>query len=219
MGFARLVAEYKTPLPGLLAAALEAAINRVLALDEGSGERLQRLDGRMLRLDLEGVGIALFFAFNDRGVEVGTRSQYEPDTVIGGTPLALFSMAAPEQAVRWGSAESRVSIAGDAQLARDLERLFSQLDPDWEGRLSRLFGDVWGHQVAAGLRAGAEQFRQSAENAGEMLGEYLRRPRGPVVPAAEAEAFGAGVDAVARAAERLEARARELTRERTGGDE
>ena len=202
--------DYRTPLPGLLAAALETAINRVLALDQGSSERLQRLDGRMLRLDLEGVGISLFFAFNGPRVEVGTRSQYEPDAVIGGTPLALFSMAAPEEAARWGSAGSRVSISGDAQLARDLERLFSQLDPDWEGRLSRLLGDVLGHQVASGLRAGAEQFRQSAESAGEMLGEYLRRPRGPVVQAAEAKDFAEEVDDLAEAVRRLEARAGRL---------
>jgi ubiquinone biosynthesis protein UbiJ len=205
------MAEYRTPLPGLLAATLEAAINRVLALDEGSSERLQRLDGRMLRLDLEGLGIALYFAFNGRHVEVGTRSRYEPDTVIAGTPFALFSMAAPEEAVRWGSDDSRVSITGDAQLARDLERLFAQLDPDWEGRLSRLFGDVWGHQVAVGLRAGARQFRQTAESAGEMLAEYLRRPRGAVVQTDEAEAFAAGVDDAAQATRRLEDRVRTLT--------
>ena len=109
-----------------------------MALDELSSEHLQYLDGRMLRLDLEGLGIALFFAFNERHVEVGTRSQYEPDTVISGSPFALFSMAAPEEAARWGTPESRVTITGDANLARDLERLFSRLDPDWEGRLSRL---------------------------------------------------------------------------------
>lgn len=202
--------EYRTPLPGLLAAGLEAAVNRILALDEESSGRLQRLDGRMLRLDLEGVGITLFFAFNGRHVEVGTRSQHEPDTVIGGSPLALFSMAAPDEAARWGAAGSRVSISGDAQLARDLERLFSQLDPDWEGRLARLLGDVWGYQVAAGLRAGAEQLRTSAGSAGEMLSEYLGRPQGAVAQADEIDEFSASVDELVDAAGRLEARLRKL---------
>ena len=91
----------------------------------------------------------------------------EPDTVISGSPAALFTMAAPEGLGDWGSEGSRVSITGDANLARDLERLFSQLDPDWEGSLSRVFGDVWGHQVAAGIRTGAGQARQAAERAGD----------------------------------------------------
>jgi len=198
--------EYRTPLPGILAAMLETAINRILALDDLSVERLQRLDGRMLQLDLEGVGITLFFAFAGRHVEVGTRSGYEPDTTISGTPFALFSMAAPEEAARWGTKESRVKITGDANLARDLERLFSRLDPDWEGRLSRLLGDVWGHQVAAGLRAGAEHARASASSAGEMLSEYLRRNRGPVVRGEEIEEFSAAVDEVQAETEQLQAR-------------
>ena len=203
--------DYRTPLPGLLAAMLETAINRILALDDLSVERLRRLDGRMLQLDLEGVGITLFFAFAGRHVEVGTRSQYDPDTVITGSPFALFTMAAPEEAARWGSPESRVNISGDANLARDLERLFSRLDPDWEGRLSRLLGDVWGHQVAAGLRAGAEQMKASAGSAGEMISEYLQRNQGPVARAEELETFSTAVDDLSEAAERLASRVRKMT--------
>ena len=131
---------------------LETAINRLLDLDENTPERLERLEGRMLQLDIEGIGITLFFAFNGQHVEVGTKSEHEPDTVISGSPYALFSMAVPDEIGNWGTPESRVTITGDANLARDLERLFSRLDPDWEGRLSRIFGDVWGHQVRTGCK-------------------------------------------------------------------
>lgn len=206
---------YRTPLPGLLAAGLETAINRVLALDENSGDRLRRLDNCLLRLDLEGVGISLFFAFTGRRVDVGTNSQHEPDAIISGSPLALFSMAAPEDAARWGSVESRVRITGDAQLARDLERLFSQLDPDWEGRLSRMLGDVVGHQVAAGLRGGVEQFRQMAGNAADMFSEYFRSNQGPtaqgVAQGDDLEEFADSVDEIRTDTDRLEGRVRKLT--------
>jgi ubiquinone biosynthesis protein UbiJ len=202
--------EYRTPLPGILAAMLETAINRLLDLDENTPTRLQRLEGRMLQLDLEGVGITLFFAFNNRQVEVGTTSEDKPNTVISGSPVALFSMAIPEQAGRWGTPESRVTISGDANLARDLERLFSHLDPDWEGRLSLIFGDVWGHQVAAGLRAGAEQARESAENAGEMISEFLQRDKGPLLRPEELSEFSDAVDEARDAVERLEARFDEI---------
>jgi ubiquinone biosynthesis protein UbiJ len=181
--------EYRTPLPGILAAMLESAINRLLGLDQDSTERFERLEGRMLQLDIEGMGISLFFAFNRGQVEVGTRSSFEPDTVISGSPAALFTMAVPDDMGSWGSPESRVTISGDANLARDLERLFSSLDPNWEGRLSRIFGDVWGHQVAAGLRAGAEQARESAGSAGEMVSEFLQENRSPVVRKDEVQAF------------------------------
>jgi ubiquinone biosynthesis protein UbiJ len=202
--------EYKTPLPGILAAMLESAINRLLDLDEDTPARLERLEGRMLQLDIEGVGITLFFAFNGRQVEVGTSSAYAPDTVISGSPVALFAMAVPDEIGNWGTAESRVSITGDANLARDLERLFSRLDPDWEGRLSRIFGDVWGHQVAAGLRAGVEQAKDNAESAREMISEYVAQNQGPVIRREELEEFSAAVEDTRESVERLEARIREM---------
>jgi ubiquinone biosynthesis protein UbiJ len=198
--------EYRTPLPGILAAMLESAINRILDLDDDTPTRIERLEGRMLKLDIEGVGIALYFAFNGGQVEVGTRSSFEPDTVISGSPVALFSMAVPDEIGQWGSPESRVNISGDANLARDLERLFSRLDPDWEGRLSRIFGDVWGHQVAAGLRAGAEQARESAGNAGEMISEYMQQSQAPVVRKEEVAAFSEVVNETRDRAETLESR-------------
>ena len=198
--------EYKTPLPGILAAMLESAINRLLDLDDDTPARMDRLEGRMLQLDLEGVGITLFFAFNGRQVEVGTRSSYESDTIISGSPAALFAMAVPEEMGNWGSPGSRVTITGDANLARDLERLFSRLDPDWEGRLSRIFGDVWGHQVASGLRAGMEQARGTAESAGSMLSEYIEQNQSPVIRREEFDEFAEEVEDTRQSMEQLEAR-------------
>jgi len=202
--------EYRTPLPGILAAMLESAINRLLDLDDDSRSRMERLEGRMLQLEIEGVGITLFFAFNGHQVEVGTRSSYVPDTVISGSPAALFAMAAPDEMASWGSSRSRVKITGDANLARDLERLFSRLDPDWEGRISRVFGDVWGHQIAASLRAGAEQARDTAGSAGSMLSEYLEQNRAPVIRREELDDFAEAVDDTRRSAELLESRIHRL---------
>jgi len=198
--------EYRTPLPAILASMLEAAINRILALDEEAPSRLQRLDDRMLQLDLEGAGITLFFSFTAERVDVSIDTEYEADTTISGSPVALFAMAVPEGAGNWGTPDSRVTITGDASLARDLERLFSRLDPDWETTLSRLFGDVWGHQLAAGLRSGAEQAKDAAENAGEMVSEFLKRDAGPLVQSTDIQTFADAVDETRDAVERLEAK-------------
>jgi ubiquinone biosynthesis protein UbiJ len=211
--------EYRTPLPSILAGMLEAAINRLLALDEDTPTRLQRLDDRLLQLDLEGVGISLFFSFTTERVDVAIDSDYEPDTIISGSPVALFAMAVPEGAGNWGTPDSRVTITGDANLARDLERLFSRLDPDWENTLSRLLGDVWGHQLAAGLRAGADQAREAAENAGEMVSEFLKRDGGPLVTAADIRTFADAVDEARDAVDRLEARLQQMQEAESPEDE
>jgi ubiquinone biosynthesis protein UbiJ len=198
--------EYRTPLPGILAGLLEGAVNRVLALDENTPARLRRLSGRHLQLDIAGSGITLFFSFDDRRVRVRTRLDSAPDTVISGSPQALFAMAVPDGANGWQSGDSRVNITGDANLARDLERLFSQLDPDWEGSLSRVFGDVLGYQVSAGLRNGARQARAAAGEAGEMVDDYLRSGQAPVVHASEFAAFGKSLDELESTLQRIEDR-------------
>lgn len=202
------MAGYRTPFPSMLAGMLELAINRILALDEESPARLERLQDRQLQLDLEGVGISLYFVFSTERVDVSIDSDYESDTVVSGSPVALFAMSLPEEAGSWGTPDSRVTITGDANLARDLERLFSRLDPDWEERLSGLFGDVLGHQVAAGLRAGAEQAREAATHASEMVTEFLKRADGPLVQVADVRSFADAVDETRDAVERLEAKIR-----------
>ena len=169
------MAEYQTPLPGMLALALETAINQVLQLDKESPSRVKKLEGRLLQLDLEGLNITLFFTFKDGVVRVRLDADAPPDTTISGTPIALFSMAEPED-VDWGLPDSKVQINGDASLARDLERIFSKLEPDWEGPLTGMLGDTAGYHAAQGIRQGIETARETARTAGRILSDFMKDP-------------------------------------------
>lgn len=213
--------DYRTPLPALLAASLQASLNAILDLDRNSTARIGRLSGRVLKLVLEGTGVELYFTAGSQGIEVlleppaspESVDQREADATVRGTPAALFSMAASGLGEGWSSPGSTVSIAGDAGLARDFERLFSRLDPDVEGSLSGMFGDVFGHQLAFGLRQGARRARETAGVAREVLGEVLREGArggrsGPLIGRAEARRFADAVDELRDAVERLEARLR-----------
>jgi ubiquinone biosynthesis protein UbiJ len=168
--------EYITPLPGMLAFALETAVNNVLQLDMESPARVKKLEGRLLQVDLEGLGITLFFTFKHGVVRVRLQAEGQPDTVISGTPVALFKMAEPEEA-DWGLPDSKVHINGDANLARDLEKIFRKLEPDWEGPLAGMFGDVAGHQLAQGLRQGAESARETARTASKIISDIIKDRR------------------------------------------
>ncbi len=170
------MAEYVTPLPGLLAHSLETAINHVLQLDMESPARVRKLEGRLLQVDLKGLGITLFFTFKHGVVRVRLSAQGTPDTVISGTPVALFSMAEPEDA-DWGLPDSKVQINGDASLARDLERIFRRLEPDWEGPLAGMVGDVAGHQAAQGIRQAVEGARETASTARKVLSDLMKDRR------------------------------------------
>ncbi len=215
--------DYRTPLPALFAATLRSGINAVLALDPNSVQRLQRLEGRVLKLVLEGTGIELYFTAANQGIEVSLKSPADSatdggessETVVSGTPGALFSLAASEVGEGWSAPGSSVSISGDAGLARDFERLFSRLDPDFEAALSGFFGDVVGHQLAFGLQEGARRALETADAAGDVIGEVMREGTrggrsGPLIGADEFRSFADGVDDLRDAVDRLEARIRNL---------
>jgi len=204
---------YRTPLPGILAATLEASINQLLGMDDVSPKRLRPLDQRLVRLELEGLGIVLDFSFTPHRVKVSLDKDGTPDTVISGTPTALFAMAVPDADGSWGRPGSQVRISGDAALARDVERLFSRLDPDWEGKLSNWFGDVAAHQMAVGARSAANHFRSTVATLGDFTADFLRQPSSPLAQPAEIGEFGQAVDGLRDAADRLEARLR-IVRER-----
>lgn len=160
----------------MLALTLETAINEVLQLDKESPARVKKLEGRLLQVDLEGLLITLFFTFKYGNVRVRLEAEGTPDTIISGTPVALFSMAEPEDA-DWGLPDSKVQINGDASLARDLERIFSKLDPDWEGPLAGLLGETTGSQTAEGIRQGVEVARDTARTAGKLLSDFVKNRR------------------------------------------
>ena len=204
------MADYRTPLPALLAAGLEAAINRVLALDTEAAGRLARLQGRLLRVDLEGLGIQLFLGFEYGAVLVSVDAEREADTIVSGTPAALFMMAAPDEVGDWGLPGSGVRIQGDANLARDLGKVFSQLDLDWESPLSAVLGDTLGFQLASGLKQGVSAARSAARSTAGQLSEFLRDGRGPVIARPEMRQFESAVDELRDGVGRLEARIRQL---------
>jgi ubiquinone biosynthesis protein UbiJ len=200
--------DYRTPLPQMFAASLEAAVNRVLALDPQAADRLARLEDKVLQLDVQGLGITLFLTARYGTVHINLDSPGEPDTTISGTPFALFAMAAPTEADRWGLPGSRVHISGDANLARDMEQVFRKLDPDWEGQLSTMFGDVLGFQLASGLRQGAEFLRESARKTSEMAGHYFRDESSLLVRPTEFSAFSEQLRTLQSTLDELEQRLR-----------
>ena len=105
----------------------------------------------------------------------------------------------------------QLHLSGDASLARDMERLFSKLEPDWEGQLSSVLGDVMGYQVAQGFRQGIEAIRKATRQTGDLVGSYLRDESPMLVRTFELDAFRDAIDALDRQADEMESRLNRLS--------
>ncbi|QOC23210.1 SCP2 sterol-binding domain-containing protein [Wenzhouxiangella sp. AB-CW3] len=198
------MSRYLTPLPGLLARAIDTALARALQLDPRAADRLATLKDQSVRLELKGLGIDLFFTGSGEALSVSTESDVEPDTTISGTPAALLAMAVPD----WRAPGSGVQIQGNAGTAQALEKLLRQLDPDWESLLVEHLGPVWGHQVWRMLQDSMQRGRHMAGTAADQTARFLREESGLLVRREEVEEFTVGVDELREAVDRLEARLR-----------
>jgi ubiquinone biosynthesis protein UbiJ len=198
------MSRYLTPLPRLLAGAVETAVNRALELDDAAGQRLRPLADRCVRLQLTGLSIDLFFVGRDDRIEVSAETAAAPDASISGTPIALLAMAVPD----WRAAGSGVRIDGDAGTAQAFERLLKQLDPDWEALFVESFGTVVGHQLWRILVEAGDAGRHVTTTAAEQTARFLRQESGLLVTREDVERFADEVDELREAVDRLEARIR-----------
>lgn len=194
--------------------ALEAALNRALALDPETRAALSPLDGRRVVLRVESPPLALQVRVQGERLQVGPPEDGEADLSVRSTLAGLLSqvpgvmgMSRNDDAPPVG----KLRIEGDADLARRLQRLAERFDPDWQKPFATVFGDVLGVQIANALAAGLRQARVLASNGAEVAAEYLTEESRDVVPRAELDAFHDDVDALRDDAERLAARVQRLT--------
>ena len=192
--------------------ALEAALNRVLALDPDARSSLRALDGRRVALKVESPPLALEVRVEGDALRVGPLDgEREPDLGVRGTLAGLLGqlpMFRRDDAPPVG----KLRIEGDAELARRLQALAHNFDPDWHKPFADVFGDVIGVQVANAFATALKQARDFATNGAETLAEYVTEESRDVVPKAELEAFHDDVDALRDDVERLAARIARLPR-------
>src|SRR5688572_17027062 len=201
-------------LKPLAGRALEAALNRVLALDPDTQAALRKLDGRRISLALEAPAVALEIRVDGDRLRVGPADSPEPDLgiratlagALGALPAFGFGVLRPNDAPPVG----RVRIAGDAELARVLQQLARGFDPDWSMPFAQVFGPILGPQVARTVREGLRQGARLAGQFGRDAAEYVTEESRDIVGKAELAAFHDDVDALRDRAERIAARVARL---------
>jgi len=207
------------PLPNLkplAGRALEAALNRALALDPDTRAALQALDGQRIAMTLEAPALALQIRVEGDHLRVGpVDPTSEPDLAVRSTLgglLAQLPMLARSQ--RSPTPGGRLRVSGDAELARRLQQMASRFDPDWQLPFVAVFGEVLGVQIAQAARGALRQARDLMTGLARDAAEYVTEESRDVVPKAELDAFHDDVDHLRDDAERLAAR---VARLRSGG--
>lgn len=201
------------PLRKLAGRALETALNHTLSLDPDTQRQLAVLNGRSVQLHLRGPEIALAVTVEDARLKVGP-PQDDSQLRVAATPGSLLAMMFRRDDD--GIAPGKVEIAGDAELARRLEKLAGKFAPDFEEAFARTFGDVLGVPLAKAVRKGLAHARETAMHLTEDSADWLRDEARIALAPGEVEDFLDGVDHLRERSERLESRVQRLIRRLQG---
>jgi ubiquinone biosynthesis protein UbiJ len=183
----------------------ENMLNRWLALDPEFTAQLQALEGRLLKLEISGMGSAVYIVFEQGRIKLSDVHETIPELTVRGAPLALLSALRtrdPLTALQSGSVE----MHGNVQLAEKLKNIFSKLDIDLEEHVSRLIGDWPAHRLGLFVRGLSAWGRHARSSLGRSVGEWLQEESRQLPARIEVENFMAAIDSVRDATDRLEAR-------------
>ena len=196
---------------------LEAALNRALALDPATLDALRALDGQRVTVAVERPQLALQVTVaGDRLIVGPVEDENEPHLSVRSTLSALVAqlpMFRRDDAPPVG----RLRVSGDAELARRLQRLAGQFDPDWQRPFAAVFGDVMGVQIANAMAGALRQARDLSRDFAQTAAEYVTEESRDVVGRDELNAFLDDVDTLRDDVERLAARVARLA-PRAGGN-
>jgi ubiquinone biosynthesis protein UbiJ len=201
------------PLRVIAGRALQTALNHALSLDPDTRQRVAALEDRSVQLHLEGPALTLAITVQDGRLEVGPARE-DSHLRVRATPGSLLAMALRRDDE--GVAPGKVDIAGDAELARRLEKLATQFAPDVEEAFARTFGDVMGVPLAKAVRRALAHARESGGHLAEDTADWLRDEARVAAAPGEVEGFLDGVDSLRERSERLESRLARLEQKLKG---
>jgi ubiquinone biosynthesis protein UbiJ len=187
-----------------LAAALETALDLYLKQDPQALQQCAALQGKIIGLDITGLGLSLYFFPGNDGIQVSSHYQGDVDTRLSGSPFgfARLALGSREDTLFKGAVE----IKGDTETGQQFQDLLANTDWDWEEQLSHITGDVIARQIGNMARR-SRQFISSSHNTLEQdVSEYLQEEARLLPTPIEMDDFLEDVDRLRLDVDRLNAR-------------
>lgn len=190
-------------------AALEAALNRALALSPHSLVALARLEDRVFALHCTAPKVSFYLHPGAQGIRLTGYHQGPVTTSIKGAAgdfTELASSSDPTATLINGGLE----LEGDSAPLIELQHILAELDVDWEAPLVNSLGDVAGHQIAEALCSTFAWGKQASASLTRQLQEFIHEEARLSPPRLEMEDFYRDVHELGLRVDRLQSRTERL---------
>jgi ubiquinone biosynthesis protein UbiJ len=193
----------------LIALTLETLLNQALRWETSSLEALNKLSGKIIRIEIQNIGLNLSLFPDNQGFIVLSDYQGEANVRISTNLFSLLQLLLQREASFSNNPD--VTITGKISIAQDLFQFLKTLDIDWEEQAARWLGDIPAHKLGNLFRQCETYSNQGLKNLQLNISEYLQEESRQLPTRLEIENFLNGVDTLRDDLERLEQRVRRLT--------
>jgi ubiquinone biosynthesis accessory factor UbiJ len=189
---------------------LETAINNVLQYDQETLQRLKKLEGSCIKMEITDWPIELFILPDDHGMQLLATYQEEPTTILKGKLFAMFNIG-----LQGGDNKAlfkhKIAILGDEDVGMAIREILQNIDIDWEEYLSRFTGDTLAHYIASGIGEIKQFTQRSSQVLGQNITDYVQQEAQFFPSQTEAQVFYHRVSELRNDVERLEAWINKMT--------
>lgn len=195
---------------------LDTILNRYLSLDPEMAEKMAAFESRVIAIKLQGMD-KTFYLFpqtriKDECIKLSEHYDGVPDTVLNGSPAALFKMGLASD-VAPKMLKGEVEISGDMRLGLEFKKLLAEINIDWEEHLASFIGDAPAHQATGAAKRFVGWANKAKQAILADVSEYLQEEGRDVVTGAELEMFYEDVDNMRNDVDRLQAKVESLKKE------
>jgi ubiquinone biosynthesis protein UbiJ len=183
---------------------LQELLGRGIEASAEAGRLCAQLEGKRLRLELQGLPLILQIEAHAGGVLVEIDPEGPADCTLSGLPLSMarLGLTGDMDVFREGS----VRVSGDPVLAQDFQRLLRLAWPDWEEELALVIGDVVAHRLGSAAQAMARWGRHAGTTLRQDIAEFRTEESRDLPSRHEVDEFLDAVDDLRSDVERAEVR-------------
>jgi ubiquinone biosynthesis accessory factor UbiJ len=180
-------------------------LQHLISQNSWASNLLQPFSGKSIQINVSFISASLVILENGNLAMAGETNM--PDAKVTIPPSLLLRLFAKDEA-----ANRQINIEGDAHLAAELAKVFSNMRWDYEDDLSNLIGDIPANKIGTFARDAASSVKETSVNLAEMLSEYWQEEMPLIAKKRHVEQFNAEVDTLGADVARFEKKLAKLTK-------